>query len=82
MRFFRGNMPRTPEEVPAYLDELTMRLTEILSQLEQGHLEILYRAPDSPQAGQLIYADGTDWNPGSGEGLYRYSIAGSWVYIG
>jgi len=31
--------------------------------------------------GLLAYANGTDWNPGSGEGLYRYG-AGAWVFIG
>jgi len=31
-----------------------------------------YVAPDKPQDGQTYYADGTNWNPGSGEGIYTY----------
>ena len=31
----------------------------------------------------LAMADGSDWNPGSGKGLYRYDTdTSSWVYIG
>lgn len=25
-----------------------------------------------PEDGMLVYADGTNWNPGSGEGIYAY----------
>jgi hypothetical protein len=50
---------------------------------ETSHLfDVQYDAPDKPRAGMLVYADGTTWNPGSGEGFYRYSLAGSWVFIG
>jgi hypothetical protein len=31
--------------------------------------------------GMLAYADGTNWNPGSGKGFYRYDTD-AWVYIG
>lgn len=45
-------------------------------------LEPLYAAPTKVRAGMLVYADGTTWNPGSGEGVYRYSLAGAWVFVG
>jgi len=38
-------------------------------------------APAKPRAGLLVEADGTNWNPGSGAGLYIYR-AGAWVFIG
>lgn len=44
--------------------------------------EVSYAAPTKPRAGTLAYADGTSWNPGSGEGLYRFSLASAWVFIG
>lgn len=34
------------------------------------------------QPGALAWADGVNWNPGSGEGLYRYTKAGTWVLVG
>jgi hypothetical protein len=38
-------------------------------------------APIRHWDGMVVYADGTNWNPGSGEGLYRYG-GGAWNIIG
>lgn len=38
-------------------------------------------APAKPRNGMLVEADGTNWNPGSGAGLYIYR-SGSWVKVG
>lgn len=43
-------------------------------------LPILTAAPASPANGTLAYADGTSWNPGSGEGFYGRQ-AGAWVKL-
>jgi len=43
---------------------------------------VLHSEPKRPRAGLVVYADGSDWNPGSGEGQYRFNLAGSWVFIG
>jgi hypothetical protein len=43
-------------------------------------LLVLTAAPAKPQIGQVIFADGTNWNPGSGRGLYYYD-SGGWVHI-
>lgn len=37
-------------------------------------------APDKPPEGMLAIADGTNWNPGSGYGLYIYK-SGTWTFI-
>lgn len=34
------------------------------------------------RAGTLAYANGTDWDPGSGEGLYLYNSGGTWTKVG
>ena len=39
--------------------------------------KIWHVAPGKPREGMLVYADGTDWNPGSGAGYYVY-YAGAW----
>ena len=39
------------------------------------------RAPDKPRVGQTVLADGTNWNPGSGAGVYTY-YGGSWHKLG
>ena len=43
-------------------------------------LLVLTAAPAKPQIGQVVFADGSNWNPGSGRGLYYY-VSGGWVYI-
>jgi len=44
--------------------------------------DVSYGEPEKPRAGDIRYADGTEWDPGSGEGLYRYNLAGNWIFIG
>jgi hypothetical protein len=45
-------------------------------------LKVLYAEPLKPRPGWIVYADGTSWNPAGGrEGLYRYSLAGTWEPI-
>lgn len=36
--------------------------------------------PSSPSNGEMAYADGTNWDPGSGEGFYGYE-AGAWTKL-
>lgn len=46
-------------------------------------LQVLHVAPSKLRAGMIVYADGVDWNPGSGEGVYRRNAANSaWVFLG
>jgi len=52
---------------------------------QQSHIDrhrdsinkVWHVAPPKPREGMLVYADGTDWNPGSGAGYYVY-YAGAW----
>lgn len=45
-------------------------------------LTVLYVEPTKRFAGLVVYADGTSWNPGAGEGVYRWSLGGAWVKVG
>jgi hypothetical protein len=38
-------------------------------------------APAKPFSGMTVYADGVNWNPGGGEGVYTY-YAGAWNRLG
>lgn len=59
-------------------DELQQLTKGLISNNLVFQYEVSYAAPIRPRAGMTVYADGTKWNPGSGEGLYVYTIAGSW----
>ena len=74
----------SPGQVPANADALRQFLTNELQQLSAavqslaaGHLDAEHVAPDKPRSGDIRYADGSDWNPGSSEGLYIY-FGGAW----
>jgi hypothetical protein len=84
----------TPSIIPLAIEKenpaLAAWLRTELGSLERGLREPLttmvltpqYAAPKNPRAGTIVYADGTTWNPGSGQGVYRYTIAGAWVFVG
>lgn len=46
--------------------------------VESINYKVWHVAPDKPRAGRAYYADGINWNPGSGEGLYIYLSTGAW----
>lgn len=43
--------------------------------------QVLHRAPQRPRAGLIVYADGTNFNPGSGEGPYYWGSDGAWHFM-
>lgn len=61
-----------------------LKVAEALSsEVSNTTYTVLYAAPTKTRAGMVVYADGTTWNPGSGEGLYRRNAANSaWTFIG
>ncbi|MHB0978399.1 MAG: phage baseplate protein [Minisyncoccota bacterium] len=65
------------EEVSRFLQAELQRISAGISQAESGYQEVFYVAPTKPREGMLAYADGTNWNPGSGAGLYEY-VGGAW----
>jgi hypothetical protein len=74
---------------PAYtesreLREETARIQQAINSPEPFlRLEVLHAEPVRYWAGTVVYADGTDWDPGSGEGLYRRNVANNaWVFVG
>lgn len=56
-------------------------LAEVLNaQVTEVKLKPLAVAPTKPREGWLSFADGTNWNPGAGAGVYEYR-AGAWVKL-
>lgn len=51
-------------------------------QAETNVLELrpIHAEPGKPREGMIVFADGTDWNPGGGKGVYTYS-GGAWVKL-
>lgn len=59
--------------------ELT-RIKEALDAVDAVILPKLHVEPTKVLEGQLAYADGTDWDPGAGQGIYQWRTS-AWVLI-
>lgn len=46
-----------------------------------NELPELHAAPSKVRNFMIVAADGTDWNPGSGQGVYAY-YAAAWHFLG
>jgi len=61
-------------------NELIRVANAFTTEAQTTTLPVLSAAPAKPQIGQVVFADGTNWNPNSGRGLYYYDTSG-WVHI-
>lgn len=71
--------PTQMEDVPNYLQRVIPVLISAITELNDMQ-RTLHVEPPKPREGAIRYADGTNWNPGSGAGLYRFT-SGSWVAV-
>lgn len=76
--------PDTPpfrsEELHGYLERELQKIKVAIDLLALGHLDKTYVAPAKPRDGDIRFADGVQWNPGSGEGVYVFYNA-TWNFI-
>ena len=77
--------PSSPPNDPAALSQWAMNEFVQLARLLNGGARILivqpsYAEPSRPREGMVVNADGTEWNPGGGAGLYQY-LSSAWVKL-
>jgi len=69
-------IPKSPPdgELKEYLQDLEFRIADAFEsgEFETLNLKEFNVAIDKPRNGEFVYADGTNWDPGSGQGLYRH----------
>jgi hypothetical protein len=61
-------------------DELVQVEQEFINERDHVMLKTLHEAPVRLKEGMVVKADGTNWNPGSGAGIYAY-VGGAWVKL-
>ena len=63
-----------PRGLRAWLADQLRQLAAVVAapSVSLVEFDVLHAAPDRLATGLLVFADGTDWNPGSGAGLYEY----------
>lgn len=85
-RYEIGPMPSgelTNRQILEVLSRELLSLAESLAFSEDLILPYLHVEPEKVVAGMVVLADGADWNPGSGAGMYRRNEANSaWVFVG
>lgn len=74
--------PTDEADIPQYLAKLVPILQQYFNDPEVDSITLTktHEAPERVEEGMVVYADGTDWNPGSGEGIYKYQ-SGAWSLI-
>lgn len=76
-------VPKTVE--PSFSDWLSRQFFAIQkaanAQVDYVYLRTLNAAPAKYSDGVTVLADGTNWDPGSGQGVYTY-YAGAWHKLG
>ena len=78
---FPGQTREETEELVLWLREEFVRLATSLTDREDRlRLQKLSVEPERPREGDVVYADGTNWNPGSGSGVYVRG-ASSWTKL-
>ena len=78
MKYAPAPLPKNPDDLSAYLAREFAKIRAAFNSVHSH--DILHAEPDRPEDGMIVYADGTDWNPGSGEGLYERNN-GAWVKL-
>lgn len=84
-------MAYTPEPIGGVssLEDLTRYVQAELSRIQDAFyspqfalivFEQLHRPPEKLREGMFVYADGINWNPGDGAGLYWYH-ASQWFRV-
>lgn len=68
-----GTPPADAAEMRRFLFDELGKVAAALDALAAGHLDKTTVAPTKPRDGDIRYADGTHWNPGSGAGIYWFN---------
>jgi len=74
----------TPPDNPSQADDLVSWIRGELDAISKAMQEpdfltfkVWNTPPPKPREGSQAFADGTNWNPGSGKGFYEYR-SGAW----
>lgn len=82
MAYIPDILPYDIKLFPKYLNNELLKIEEsLISQKDLLSLSTTNVAPSKVDDGDIRFADGTDWNPGAGAGIYAY-YSGAWNKLG
>jgi hypothetical protein len=71
---------RNFDELRSWLEGELDAVSKAIEETIAVDLRPVFRPPERPRDGMIVYADGTLWNPGGGVGVYA-RVAGAWVKL-
>lgn len=74
------SLPTDTQQALHYLNNRIKELADWKTNFEAQFTKVLYAAPAKPRESDIVFADGTTWNPGAGRGLYQY-VGGAWAKL-
>jgi|TARA_R100000278_G_C5455814_1_gene159076 hypothetical protein len=74
-------VPSDPEDLPRYIFEELLKLQGALEENPTTFIEVKNATPGRKKQGDIVYADGTNFDPGSGEGIYFVNAAGNYTKL-
>jgi len=66
-------IPTDSQYLANYIANELLAIQRAINALAAGHIDKSYAAPAKLREGDIRYADGSTWNPGSGAGIYYYN---------
>lgn len=79
MKYNPGNIPLSvPQALRAWLAQELRSIANAIGPLEFVQATPIDVEPDKPRKGMVVWAVGSNWDPGAGQGLYVYNEAGTW----
>ncbi len=72
--------PSSPPEKDqrSWLADELRRISNAIGASEYHQLTPIDVEPGKPSKGMVVWAVGSNWNPGAGEGMYVYNESGTW----
>lgn len=77
-KYYPQPTPASNVDFSTYVSRELANISTAVNSADYLTMEVSYVAPTRVTVGEIRYADGSTWNPGSGAGLYVYDGAG-WV---
>lgn len=72
--------PEDAAETRRFLRDELQKISIAITALALGHLDKTNVAPLKPREGDIRFADGANWNPGAGKGIYAHNGT-AWVQV-
>ena len=80
-RYTPNPVPDDPKDLPQYLLQEFTKLQGALEETPTTFIEVKNTTPGRKKQGDIVYADGTNFDPGSGEGIYFVNAAGNYTKL-